>query len=43
MDTAIRRIAHLARLLTAFAATCAGGCGRTVPAGQVMCSKCANK
>lgn len=40
MDTALRRIA---RLLASFAATCAGGCGRTVPAGQVMCSECARK
>lgn len=26
-----------------FAATCAAGCGRPVPAGQVMCAACARK
>lgn len=38
--------ADLARRLRAavrFVATCAGGCGNTVPPGQVMCSTCANR
>ena len=26
-----------------FVATCAAGCGNTVPPGQVMCSTCANR
>ncbi|WP_281287397.1 hypothetical protein [Amycolatopsis cihanbeyliensis] len=37
------RLRHLAHLIVRFTATCAAGCGRPVPAGQVMCPACATK
>lgn len=37
------RLVHLITRALRLVAFCAGGCGRTVPAGQTMCAVCARK